>query len=114
MLSTLVVSALVAAVPAGPERSIIIVEGYGSVETAPDVASISYDIRGEGTSNDQALSDLVRKSASVETGLRSVDPGIKLDSDGMRVEAVRGKGCDGDRYEGMAAQLSSGTCTSCC
>jgi uncharacterized protein YggE len=110
MLSTFVVAAVAVAAQGGSNGPRIVVEGYGSVETAADVANISFEIRGEGITNDQALADLVRKSQSVERGLRSIDPAIQLNSDTMRVQAVRGKDCDGDSYEGGTPQLSTAGC----
>ena len=37
----------------------IVVDGYGEVKTIPDVATISYTIRGEGTTSDDAVRAMV-------------------------------------------------------
>lgn len=100
---------LTAALAAAAEPPRIIVEGWGSVKTEPNLALLSYDVHGEGSTNDQAVADLVKKSAAVEKALRSVDPAIDVHSDGVRVQAVRGKDCEEDRYE-ESVRLSSGEC----
>jgi uncharacterized protein len=92
------------------ETSRIVVEGYGSAKSPANVARLSYDVQGEGKTSDQAVSDLVARSASVESALRSMDASITLHSDAMRVQTVRGNDCkDEERYD-ESVRLSTGPC----
>lgn len=52
---------------------------------------------------------MVAKSASVERALRLLDPGLRLESESMRVEAVRGNDCKDEDYS-ESLRLSSGAC----
>jgi uncharacterized protein YggE len=92
--------------PNAPPR--IVVEGVGSVKSKPNVATISYDVKGEGRTSDQAISALVATSAAVENALRSMDPALDLHSDTVKVQAVRGQSCKAEDDD--IAQLSSGPC----
>src|SRR5262249_286598 len=52
----------------------------------------------------------VAKSASVENALRSLDPTLRLESESMRVEAVRGNDCKNDDDYDARLRLSTGAC----
>src|SRR5262245_7318389 len=101
--------AAAALAPAGKEVPRIVVEGFGSVETPANLASMSFDILGEGKTSDEAVKSLVAKASSVESALRSMDPALKLESESMQVEAIRGSDCKEDRYE-ETLHLSTGEC----
>lgn len=103
------VLALASADPASESISKIVVEGAGSVKTPPNVATISYDVQGEGASSDRATEALVSKSAAVEDALRSVDPALELRSAKVSVQAVRGGKCQDDEYD-ERPRLSVGDC----
>lgn len=91
------------------ERSRIVVQGLGSVESPPNVANLSYDVRGDGSTNDQAVAALVSKSAAIERALRSIDPTLDLRSDSVRVQSVRPKDCDEEDYS-ETVRLGTGEC----
>ena len=42
-------------IQAVPERPRIVVDGYGDIKTPPDLATITYTVRGEGSSSDSAV-----------------------------------------------------------
>ena len=91
------------------ERSRIVVQGSGFVKTAPNVANLSYDVRGDGLTNDQAVAALVSKSAAIERALRSIDPALDIRSDTVRVQSVRPKDCDEEDYS-ETVRLATGEC----
>ena len=91
------------------QASRIVVQGSGSVKTPPNLASISYDVRGDGLTSDKAVAALVAESAAVEKALRSIDPAIDIHSESVRVQAVRPKGCDEREYDDTV-HLSKGEC----
>ena len=97
--------------PAVEARDIprIVVQGFGSVKTPPNVAKFAYVARGEGRTNDEAVSALTKKTAEIERALRSIDPSLDLHSDSVSVQTVRGNDCKQDRYE-ETVHLSTGTC----
>jgi uncharacterized protein YggE len=113
MWSAIIVAALAAV--QGPSASEpvpdarIVVEATGTVRTPPDVAELTYEVDGEGQSSDQAVKDLVAKSARVEDSLRAIDAGIDLHSNSVSVQAVRRGECRIDRYE-ETAHFSTGEC----
>ncbi len=123
LLSTLVVSALVAAPfrrdPRGPPAIISRRGSYGSGRKPRRMsrAFLRYPWRG-----DLALRTI--RALSTIWFARKCELGLKLGfarsilQDQARClmacaskRYAQGKGCDGDRYEGMAAQLSSGHAT---
>jgi uncharacterized protein YggE len=87
----------------------IVVQGYGSVKTPPNVAKFTYVARGEGRTSDDAVSTLAKRSAEIERALRSIDPSLDLHSDSVTIQTVRGSDCKEDRYE-ETVHLSTGAC----
>ncbi len=110
MLSILLIAAAVAADEPAKNVPTIVVEGFGSVKSPPNVADLSFDIDGEGKTTEQALTALVAKSKSVEGALRSLDPALELHSESVRVTTVRGNDCKEDRYDDDEVHLSAGPC----
>lgn len=104
------VTPLAPAVAQEPPR--IVVEGYGEAQTPPDVVSIGYDVRGEGKSSDDAIRDLVTKSARIGGRLQAVDPDILPVTKDMTVTGVRGSACgrDSNNDDDDAIKLSTGSC----
>ena len=109
-LSAVLLAAAQAASPSQNEVSRIVVQGWGSVEDRPNVAEISYDVRGDGTTSDQAVAALVTKSGAIEKALRSVDPALQIHSDSVRIQVVRPKDCEENDYRDDAVHLSTGEC----
>src|SRR3954447_20964331 len=91
-----------------PESQVsrIILQGSGSVKTPPNIARLSYDVRGDGSTSDKAISTLVAQSGAIEKALRSIDPAIDIHSESVRVQVVRPKGCEEREYDDDAVHLS--------
>jgi len=107
--AALIGAAQVVASP-GTEPSQIVVQGSGSVKTPPNIATVSYDVRGEGATSDAAISAMVATSGAVEKALRSLDAGIDIHSDSVRIQAVRPKDCEEPDYDGDSVHLKTGEC----
>lgn len=104
---------MLAAAGASTEAPQVAVDGTGIVKTEPDVATISFSLRGEGVTSDLAASSLVARSSSVERALLSVDPAIDLHDSDLKIVAIRGAACkDGsdDDNGNRTAQMSIGSC----
>jgi uncharacterized protein YggE len=108
MLMFLAAALAGAATPSTPPT--IVVQGMGSVKSAPNVAFLSYNVAGEGKTSDGAVAALASKSIAVEKALRSMDPGLELHSESVSVQGVRGSDCKINRYDDDPALLSTGPC----
>ena len=87
----------------------IVVTGYGEVRTPPDIATATFDLRGEGASPDIATTNLVKKSDAVVSGISTIAKAkLKITTGKMNVTAVRGTNCDSDDYG--RPRLSTGNC----
>ncbi len=95
-------------IQAVPERPRIIVDGYGEVKTQPDVAIITYTVRGEGATSDDAVRAMTASGARIETALRSVDPAAEPRTSEVKVDQVKSDDCKEQDYR--APQLSTGPC----
>lgn len=100
-----------AAVPAqiAPERPRIIVDGYGEVKTMPDVATISYTLRGEGATSDEAVRGMVAMGDRIEAALRGIDGAADPRTGNVRVSPAKGSNCKTEDYD-SGDQLSKGVC----
>jgi uncharacterized protein YggE len=92
-----------------PDQPKIVVDGYAEVRTMPDVATIGYTLRGEGTTSDEAVKAMVAMGSKIHAMLRTVEPGIEPKSDDVRVTPVKGSACR-DRDYDSDDQLSKGAC----
>ena len=109
-LSAVVLAAAQTSAASDSQISRIVVQGFGSVKNSPNVAEISYDVRGDGSTSDQAVAALVAKSAAIEKSLLSIDPALQIHSDSVRIQAVRPKDCDESDYGDDLVRLSTGEC----
>jgi uncharacterized protein YggE len=92
------------------EKPEIVVDAYGEVKTPPDVATISYTLRGEGQTSDDAVRAMVAMGARIESSLRGVDPAAEPRSDKVQVTPVKPADCkEREGYE-ASPQLSTGSC----
>lgn len=89
----------------GPPR--ITVGGSGQVFTPPDLATISYTVRGEGETSDAAVAQMVAKRAKIDAGL-ALFKQIEARASQVSVREVRGRECQ-PNYG--APTLSTGACT---
>lgn len=90
----------------GPTTPVIRVIGHGLVRTPPDVATISFTVRGEGASSDLAVRALTTRRDAVEAALVG---GAQVTTGRLSVQEVRDKSCDaGD--EDDKPRLSTGPC----
>lgn len=89
----------------GPPR--ITVGGSGTVFTPPDLATISFSVRGEGEMSDAAVAQMVARRAKVDAGLAQFRQ-IETHASQVSVREVRGRECQ-PNYG--APSLSTGACT---
>ena len=116
MLAAFITFASAAAVQAAPQSGIrlmpvpprIEVTGYGEVKTPPDVATITYTVRGEGQASDDAVRAMAASAARIDAAIHGLDPAADPQTSEVKVEAVRGSDCK-DREYGQQ-QLSIGAC----
>lgn len=81
----------------------------GSVELAPEVATIRYAVRGEGASAEAAIRALVtRKDAIARVLGQFGDTKLELTTGSMEVQEVRGRECQ--RIDSAMPRLSTGVC----
>lgn len=115
MLESILLAAALTATPAAGtatgEPSRIRVTGHGKVSTDPDVASLSFAIRGEGTSTDDAARALSRKRAAIAEGLAGLlGPKAVLRTGDLSMIEVRDRACFGTDGDDDRPKLSTGAC----
>lgn len=71
----------------------ILVSASGKVETAPDMATMTLSIRGEGKTPDAATAALAAKQKAIFAGLRGLDPKLEVRTGGIAFREVRGGNC---------------------
>lgn len=116
MLRNILLAAALVATPAlataADDPARIRVTGHGTVSTDPDVASLSFTIRGEGTSSDDAARALSRKRAAIADGLAGLlGPRAALRTGDLSMVEVRDRACFGTDGDDNRPKLSSGACT---
>lgn len=96
---------IAAANPVVPPRIAVI--GHGVVKTPPDVAILSFTVRGEGATSDAAARDLVRKQVAINLAVAN-QLGVADDSatGELTLREARDATCKTDD----TPQLSSGSC----
>lgn len=95
-------------IQAVPERPRIVVDGYGEVKTPPDVATITYTVRGEGPASDDAVRAMTAAGATIEAALRAIDPAAEPHTGDVKVTPVKSDDCKEQDYG--SPQLSAGPC----
>lgn len=103
------VSAFAQPIPTVPARSTIVVDGYGEVRTTPDIATISYTLRGEGATSDEAVRAMVAAGARIGDALRGVDVAAEPRTSKVEVSPAKGSNCKDEDYD-SGVQLSKGAC----
>lgn len=96
---------VIEAVPAQPR---ITVTGFGEVKTAPDVATITYTIRGEGSASDQAVRTMTASAQQIDAALAAIHAAAEAYTDDVKVAVVRSDDCKEQGYG--RPQLSTGAC----
>jgi uncharacterized protein YggE len=86
----------------------ITVTGVGSVETPPDIATLSFTVLGEGTTADQATAAMAAAQKAVLQGLRSLDPSLEARTGAVAINEAHNGNCND--YSGRDAKLSTGPC----
>ncbi|MBB4153171.1 hypothetical protein GGQ80_001059 [Sphingomonas jinjuensis] len=110
-----ILMAAVLAAPAVAEgrdvRPSISVTGVGSVKTPPDVATIGYDLVGEGRTSDEASQQLATKNrALVDQLVALLGRDAQATSGQVSMTQTRSRECQGNgNYYGQS-QLSEGAC----
>jgi uncharacterized protein YggE len=95
-------------IQAVPERPRIVVDGYGDIKTPPDLATITYTVRGEGSSSDSAVRSMTGQGARIESGLHQIDPAAEPLTGDVKVTPVRSDDCKESGND--SPQLSTGPC----
>jgi uncharacterized protein len=93
-----------------PDQPQILVTATGTAKTPPDMGTISFTVRGEGRTSDEAVqkvTDLSRTISTGVTGLLGKDRDFR--SSHFTISEVRPKTCTESSY-GNARQLSAGEC----
>jgi uncharacterized protein YggE len=81
----------------------ITVSATASVESAPDKATLSVSIRGDGKTADAASAALAARQKAVISGLRSLDPKVEVRTGAVSIrEAYAGECDNGDRFAMMS------------
>lgn len=91
-----------------PERPRIVVDGYGEIKTPPDLATITYTVRGEGSSSDSAVRSMTEQGRRIESGLHQIDPAAEPLTGDVKVTPVRSDDCKESGND--SPQLSTGPC----
>lgn len=86
----------------------VVVAGVGKVRIPPDLAVLTFTIRGEGRTSDEAAQRLQQTRSRVEQGLSAMSPAI-ISTSGLSIDEVRGPDCDVDPYDDRP-RLSEGDC----
>ena len=87
----------------------IYVAAIGSVETPPDQALITYTLRGEGASSDEALKQLNTHRAAIDAAIASLlKSPPQIEAGQLTMKTVRGKDCTLTLY--APARLSTNEC----
>ena len=94
-------------IQAVPERPRIIVDGYGEVKMPPDLAAITYTVRGEGSTSDDAVRAMTAKGGRIEAALHKIDSAAEPRTGDVSIAPVKSDDCK-DRVE--TPQLSTGPC----
>ena len=95
-----------AATPEGRPR--IVVAGHGSIMSDPEMASLTFTVRGEGATSDDAARELVRKREAISEGLvKLLGPTALVSTGGLSIKEARDRSCD---REDDQPKLSSGPC----
>lgn len=92
-------------VPVPPRLEIT---GYGEVKYMPDVATISYTIRGEGPTSDDAVRAMTQSGARIEAALTAVDRAAEPHTTEVRIAVVKSNDCKEQPYGNP--QMSVGEC----
>ena len=86
----------------------IVVIGLGSVETPPDMATLGFNVRGEGATADEATAALVARQKAVLQGLRSLDRKLEVHTGTVAITETRSGNCN--TYSDRDEKLSTGPC----
>ena len=98
-----------AAIAQSIDSARILVSANGTVKTPPDMVTIGYTVRGEGTTSDDAVTALRDSAKAITSGSAAmVGPGGRTFASDFTVSQVRPKECDANRYG--TQRLSTGPC----
>jgi len=87
----------------------ILVSASGTAKTAPDMATINFTLRGEGTTSDEAATKLKDQAAAMSAAINGLLPkAADFRSSNFSLAQVRSKECDASPYGQQ--RLSTGAC----
>ena len=82
--------------------------GYGEVKYMPDIATITYTVRGEGSTSDDAVRAMTASAARIHAAIRAIDATAEPKTSEVRIAEVRSTDCKEQSYG--PPQLSTGAC----
>jgi uncharacterized protein YggE len=109
-LGVLAAAAMPAQAQSETEQPQILVTATGTAKTPPDMGSVSFTVRGEGRTSDEAVQKVTDLSRTISTGVAGLlgrDRDFR--SSNFTISEVRPKTCTETSY-GNARQLSAGEC----
>jgi uncharacterized protein YggE len=89
--------------------SVVVVQGLGIAQQAPDAAAFGYTVRGEGKTEVAALQAMNEARAQIETQLKDLagTTAVDITTAGLSVSPARGPDCKDDD---VPTSLSAGPC----
>jgi uncharacterized protein YggE len=86
--------------------------GIGTVKTPPDLATVTFAVRGEGDSADAAARALITRKAAIDNGIAQIGEVKTQEISGkLDIDAARSKECDGGSDDfNDKTRLSTGAC----
>lgn len=91
-----------------PVPARIQVTGYGEVKYMPDIATITYTVRGEGATSDDAVRAMTASAARIEAALGAIDRAAEPRTSDVNIAQVKSDDCKEQQYG--RPQLSTGAC----
>ena len=104
MLALAILGAPLAAHAQTAKGPTITVGVNSSVETPPDRATLSLNVRGQGNTPDAATTALAAKLKAIVAGLRSIDPTIEVRTGSVAISEAHAGDCDSE-YDSTADPL---------
>lgn len=87
----------------------ILVSASGTAETPPDMVTVSFMLRGEGTTSDEAVTRLRDNAKTLSAGVSGLlQKAVDYHSSQFAIASIRGKDCDQNTYGQQ--RLSTGPC----
>ena len=86
----------------------IVVTSDGTVDTPPDIATLTFAVRGEGSTADEAVGAMTARQKAVLQGLRSLDHNLEVSTGAVTINEAYSGNCTAS--SGRKITLSTGDC----